>query len=745
MEKSTLEPPETPAPLFALRAFKTALFGTPKEPQDEGVENVDGGVPLEDATRKEDQVQPENTRPLSNLLSPSKPQGILMTPGTTTTHRKTVSFGLAVKDNEGNPSVYTGKSGLPQNYPGKFPSPWTSKSADMESKGGQTALTKSLYEARDQSSKKLIALEDSIKTIDPSDLEHQHITIRSSPLKKRRQDDTRKRKTDSESDADTTLDLNEPRSASGRHWKSRYNRDRDRSKGEIRKLIKYKELARSYAKKKDVEKEELVELLREERHQIGCMEEEISRLAGEIARRQRSTNTSEENHIGLPKQLAQKTAETVEYKRNIDHSEEAIESENGQRSHKHRQGDAGFPGTHSIRKQSVDLAHMKLEMDELNKKVEDMTRVSQRLEKDKGRVVHTLSEVQEDLVRSEKRRQAQEARYKQREARLEEEKQQLDARLSSRHEHGQEEEDIRFEELQTQIKSLKAQLGQEKRAHNSFSKDHAEISRLKAQIKEQQDANSRASKDYKSQIARLTAEGTRAPTSKSTDPDIQQQQRRLAQELRRVTEASADLRLENDQLKQELHTAHRELQRSRNRGGAAEPERKGVLKSSRHRQPLMSSALSDLNTVSHEHDPQLVLKHHLPDLTAPDVGHGHSSPQKSSILDLPSPEAFSTSAFHGTRYNDSIKSQRLPTFNIASSPPQLILDSIPSKPAPVQSKTNTRASTSTGLCTHQVPPTRTQLPPDRIAAAKARLEQRNAEKRKLAPAVEGPQKENSRI
>ena len=742
MEKSMLEPPETPAPLFALRAFKTALFGTPKEPEDEEVENVDEGVQAEGTTEKDTQVQLEKTKAPSNAVSPSKPQGILMTPGTTTTHRKTVSFGLAVMDNEGKPSVYTSKTGLPQNYPGKFPSPWTTKSADMESKKSQTALTKSLYEVRDQSSKSVLVTDEKAKQTGSSENDSQFATTQTLLLKNGKQEAAQTPKNESGSNADATLDLNEPRSRSGRHWKSKYERQHDRSKEEIRKLIKYKELARSYAKKKDSEKDGLSELLGEERRKVRLMEEEISKLAGEIAGQQMNLNSPEEDGDSLEKQLAHKTAKNLEYKRKVGHREEAEEIGNGQISGSHWAG-AGFRTIHSGREQSpADLGCMKLEIDELHTKMEDMTRLSQQLEKEKGKLIRDLSEVQEDLARSEKRRQAQEARYKQREARFEEKKQQLEARLSSQDAYDQEAGNVRFEPLRTEIESLKRQLDLQKQSNKSSSNDCAELSRLKAEIREQRDAHIRASKDYKSQIARLTADATRARASRDEEPDIQLQQRKLAQDLRTATEYSADLRLENERVKQELRTLRKELQNSPSREDAAEPMKRAVLKSSRHRQPLTNSIQSDLNAPSFKQDllqdRSCELRYQKTSVT----GQERPISQESSVLDLPSPENFSTSNSRGTPRGYSTESRGLPNFSIASSPPQMMADRVPSKQASQRSKTSIRQRTSPSLSSQHGISTRTNLPPDRVAAAKARLAQKNAEKRKLAPAMEESQKEN---
>ena len=106
--------PETPAPLFAIRAFKSALFGTPAA-EDEGEEertlelkdqkdghqlttsdslNPSAWNSKETAnTRKDDSSTTANGN-----ASPTK--SILLTPGTASNRRKTVSFGDGVVDND---------------------------------------------------------------------------------------------------------------------------------------------------------------------------------------------------------------------------------------------------------------------------------------------------------------------------------------------------------------------------------------------------------------------------------------------------------------------------------------------------------------------------------------------------------------------------------------------------------------------------------------------------------------------
>jgi hypothetical protein len=119
------ELPETPAPVFAARALKSAIFGAPDPQEDETF--------YEGEDESEDITTQDTAQGMSRSMSPTKPQGILLTPGTGTTRRKTVSFGNEVVDKpehektRGKISAKKSKSGIPDDCPGKFPSPWVSK------------------------------------------------------------------------------------------------------------------------------------------------------------------------------------------------------------------------------------------------------------------------------------------------------------------------------------------------------------------------------------------------------------------------------------------------------------------------------------------------------------------------------------------------------------------------------------------------------------------------------------------
>lgn len=197
-------------------------------------------------------VATKQTSDLENTLgmSPTKPNGILMTPGTTR-RNKSVSFGAQVVDNEGKKQT---KSGLPNTFPGKFPSPFTPKIdlsglSDVSTNSrNPTKLTAALQEVRDSSQKAR-----SEKTI-----------IRS-------KDDT-----------DITFDLMEPRSQSGKYWKQEYDSYAEKTQCEMKKLVIKQRAAKNFAKDKDTQCLDLSNKLRDERKKVEKLEVKTTEFAAQV-------------------------------------------------------------------------------------------------------------------------------------------------------------------------------------------------------------------------------------------------------------------------------------------------------------------------------------------------------------------------------------------------------------------------------------------------------------------------------
>lgn len=239
-----------------MKAFKHALFGTPRattpapasfkqseKPKETASESIPQSKtssnrrlqPSDKQTQK-DSLSRNVDRPnvssneLGEDVSLTKPAGILMTPGTISGRRKQVKFGEHIVNNEGKSSKYS-KSGLPDNYPGKFPSPFTPKTTTPANK-----------------IQKVPSATTDIVTEIKTEGKFKEILASSKEVDAKIQAASRSR-----DDSDITSDLNLPISSSGRYWKEQYELYSERSEAEMRRLITKHKIAKDYARMKDEE------------------------------------------------------------------------------------------------------------------------------------------------------------------------------------------------------------------------------------------------------------------------------------------------------------------------------------------------------------------------------------------------------------------------------------------------------------------------------------------------------------
>lgn len=293
------EAPQTPAPVFAMRAFKQVLFGTPQPSTTAEVPLLKSLPPIQDLPAL-DTVQPTrlpkdgalSTSPISkqrhilqpseaqkqNELASNRPQGILMTPGTINGPRKQVKFGQQVVDNEGKNNKYS-KSGLPNDFPGKFPSPWTPKTTSPArprigaAAAGSQAVTNAVVENNVESRFREIL--DVTRPASPA-----NVTLASAAellVKPPRSKD----------DGDVTMDLALPRSAAGRYWKNQYEQFSTNSVVETKRIIAKHKLAKDYARMKDAEAQELRTQLEYEREKRAGREASLERQVKDLRGRLR--------------------------------------------------------------------------------------------------------------------------------------------------------------------------------------------------------------------------------------------------------------------------------------------------------------------------------------------------------------------------------------------------------------------------------------------------------------------------
>lgn len=246
------------------------------------------------------------------------PGGILLTPGTATSRRKRVSFGSEVVPSDGHEKKSEFKIDKSARRPNLF--------GDANRKeSSRTALAIALDNARKQSNKRTCAT----APIPPA-IENAPKSEKSAALDKEAEegdvweevdDDDRDDRDDR--DIDITIDINEPHSHSGRYWKSEFYRYQEDAKLEMGKLLKYKQLAKSYAKMKDAEAADMQTKLKDEREKVSQMETRISELAGQIARKR--MDASDRDYQDLINDLTRQTARAVQYRTEVEKLEALLQ------------------------------------------------------------------------------------------------------------------------------------------------------------------------------------------------------------------------------------------------------------------------------------------------------------------------------------------------------------------------------------------------------------------------------------
>ena len=316
-DTAQLEAPDTPAPIFAARAIRTALFGTPQRPT---------AAPSDDDDDDDDAFTTPN-----DIHTPTKPipQGILLTPGTGTTRRKRVSFGRdVVSDNGSRTSLNSVGGGRDSNiFNGdKRGLRRTRLTEILEAARKKNPVAKAKEKSEKDANDSKSAKGDQAK-IETTDKVKMKVESDGQPDADNHnpndQDDGWEEDTDET--VDVTTDMYHPHSSSGKFWKSKFDGYRSRALTELDALIRYKKLAKSYAANQDTKATQLAEQLRQEQERVILMEKRITESASQIfSRRLRegAAGSGEEKDNALAdeadaRRLSELTAEMLTYKERV--------------------------------------------------------------------------------------------------------------------------------------------------------------------------------------------------------------------------------------------------------------------------------------------------------------------------------------------------------------------------------------------------------------------------------------------
>lgn len=226
--------PQTPAPAFMMRAFRQALFGTPKAVEDDSERPARvrqlRPVSEDGPTRRASAPIPRRkssdsarAKPQSEVVSQASPaKGILMTPGTGGNRRKTVSFG---DHTERELTVdHTKRTQLRK----------------------LTKFEEKLLESRGK---------------------------RDSPMAS---------SATGPDEEETSADTSQPLSSSGKYWKDEYDSLSVKSAEQMRKLVKKEQLAKKFARIKDSTVNELECRLREEQGKVTDLEAQLQQYVDKL-------------------------------------------------------------------------------------------------------------------------------------------------------------------------------------------------------------------------------------------------------------------------------------------------------------------------------------------------------------------------------------------------------------------------------------------------------------------------------
>jgi predicted nucleic acid-binding Zn-ribbon protein len=460
-----------------MRAFKSALFGTPaaEEEDKQNAEDKERTSELKPSVHQ--RSKSDTTKPITIEKEPAKtdinstfnPSGsptksILVTPGTIANRRKTVSFGESVVDNEGKRESQSSRAPKTPPNPSGITAQWMSGSANGKP---PSKLTQTLLDARENASKNA----DSAKSTQDDPFESKPATRPSSK--------------DDEAMEDITINLDEPRSESGKYWKTEFDNYRVRTNREIKKLIHYRSIAKSYARKKDSEALRLADKLREEEEKVTDMERQVSRLAAAIV-----GEGSKADKEQLIQDLTKQTTLALQYKQQVTSLRNTLEQQGVIKDGvvKITESTREEPSPQNFSNSSEELRKAREELKQANAKIEDLKRQNpdlsklqslaqssekkaQELEKENNTLKQTLARVKQEMSRYEGRRKEKETRLKQRETKLEARIQEYRDRLkTTTQEHRESEEKLRasFDEerrrMQNQIDLLKIRASTSDRA-----------------------------------------------------------------------------------------------------------------------------------------------------------------------------------------------------------------------------------------------------------------------------------------
>ncbi|KAG4440243.1 hypothetical protein IFR05_004262 [Cadophora sp. M221] len=746
------EPPETPAPVFAARALKSAIFGIPARPDDDTIYEIE--------TESEGETSKGTRESQPRSLSPTKPPGILLTPGTATTRRKTVSFGNEVADKEVEKKIGDGqgRNRLSNDSDKQFPTPFAPRSESTAMPVRKTSLTRALEDSRDVKTPKTETTRTSLE-VKPAARSSRATTATSANAETSKSSkptqgnqDLLRQSEDDNTDMDITVDLNHPHSKSGKFWKSEYEQYHEEALVGMKKLMAYKELAKSYAKHKDAENIDLAKKLKESQQTVANMEDKMFEISARIALLGKDGNGDDAPE--LVKELARQAALGVQYKAQVEEFRAALEGDENQsspskRARKHRMSrhseESDIDTCRELRKareQLKEMASLKEELSNLQQSLAAAEKSVQKLQDENSKLTQQL--LHADL-------------------RLEKHLEKCEQKRRSSDEHRQKRDET-VQNLQNDYDRLKEQAKSQRRdAEHLLKKRHDQVVELKKEIASLRGADSNAL-EFQRALRETTAEHDRTVADLRTQIEDLKNSQKQGPKNTTTSRETRERKFDASSLTSKplpiIETLHmRESQIPISSQSISRPSK--VLmpsKISRSETPTGSpkhrsshSALSEMiNRGNGEPAPfqrSGPVQHTPLGPLTPITNRFSNLSLESPDMHLPASEPSLPPITSRAIHERNCRPSPAPSmFNIASSPPKaaIVRPRVSNELSRQKSNSNINRQNanmaSSRVSNLDSSRMRNPIPPERAAAARARLEQKQAEKRK-AQAL-GADKEN---
>lgn len=358
---------------------------------------------LETKGREDDATQTD----FEALVSPAK--GILLTPGIGSTRRKNVTF-RGIGSDEKSKARDGSADNLLEDTTTEASVSRSQVFGLIDNQPRQTSLTKALYRAKDRvSSGDLISSPGASRSDErvPHDLEND-----------RPANITETEGKDLDVADELTIDLRNPHSRSGQHWKAEFERYHTNSNREMKKVLKVNQKVKSFAVKKDSEASDLGEKLQRELSRVAEMENKVTDLATQLAATRRQGLKETPDQTKLVNELARQTALAIRYKQKADNYKIALmkrnvslatETDGNEDVVPQRMGvkpNQGISDPTSKDQQSQDMDSLRSELDRFRNSAEVTEQKAATLETKNLALQAEIDRLRQEMKISESKRQA---------------------------------------------------------------------------------------------------------------------------------------------------------------------------------------------------------------------------------------------------------------------------------------------------------------------------------------------------